>query len=115
MATITLTGIYEQARLTQEAKNEANRPGFQGKKPVTPVKTVTVTFNSNGGTGTMDTFTVKSGSKTALPTNAFTGPAGTTVFKGWGTTTGDAAPKAAGTVTAAISANTTYYAIWAAS
>lgn len=115
MATITLTGIYEQARLTQEAKNEANRPGFQGKKPVTPVKTFTVTFNSNGGTGTMDTFTVKSGSKTALPTCAFTGPAGTTVFKGWGTSTSDGSPKSAGTVTGAISANTTYYAIWAAS
>lgn len=112
MATITLTGIYEQAKLTQEAKNEANRPGFQGKKATTLVK---VTFNANGGTGTMDTFTLKSSSKTALPTCAFTGPAGTTVFKGWGTSTSDGSPKAAGTVTAAISANTTYYAIWAAS
>lgn len=113
MPTITLTGIYEQAKLTQEAKNEANRPGFQGKKSTT-VKTCTVTFDKNTGTGTMDAFTVKSGSKIALPTNAFTGPAGSTVFKGWGTTSADGSPKAAGTVTAAVSQNTTYYAIWAA-
>ena len=72
-----------------------------------PVTTYTVSFDANGGTGTMADVTGISGSYT-LPANGFTAPAGQQ-FKGWATS-------ASGTVitgtSITVSADTTLYAIW---
>ena len=72
-----------------------------------PVTTYTVSFDANGGTGTMAEVTGVSGSYT-LPANGFTAPAGQQ-FKGWATS-------ASGTVitgtSITVSADTTLYAIW---
>ena len=42
----------------------------------------TVTFDKNGGTGSMDSMTVKNGTKITLPSNGFTAPANKQ-FKNW--------------------------------
>ena len=72
-----------------------------------PVTTYTVSFDANGGTGTMADVTGISGSYT-LPANGFTAPSGKQ-FKGWATS-------ASGTVitgtSITVSADTTLYAIW---
>ena len=72
-----------------------------------PATTYTVSFNANGGTGTMADVTGVTGSYT-LPTCTFTAPSGKQ-FKGWATS-------ASGTVitgtSITVSADTTLYAIW---
>ena len=72
-----------------------------------PVTTYTVSFDANGGTGTMADVTGVSGEYT-LPENGFTAPTGK-YFKGWAFT-------ADGTVisgtTIDVTADTTLYAIW---
>lgn len=67
----------------------------------------TVSFNANGGTGTMDNVKVNSGKVYELSGCTFTPPSGK-AFKGWATS-------AAGTVitgTITVNANVTLYAIW---
>ena len=49
---------------------------------VTPVTTCTITFDKNGGTGSMDTVTVNSGSSYTLPACGFTAPQ-YKQFKNW--------------------------------
>ena len=71
-----------------------------------PVTTYTVSFNANGGTGTMANVTGVSGEYT-LPANGFTAPAGKQ-FKAWSV---DGVEKAAGD-TITVNANTTVTAIW---
>ena len=75
-------------------------------EPIPPT-TYTVSFDANGGTGTMADVTGVTGSYT-LPTCTFTAPSGQQ-FKGWATS-------ASGTVIAGtsitVSANTKLYAIW---
>ena len=72
-----------------------------------PATTYTVSFNANGGTGTMADVTGVSGSYT-LPANGFTAPLGQQ-FKGW-------ARSASGAVitdaSITVTENTTLYAIW---
>ena len=72
-----------------------------------PVTTYTVSFDANGGTGTMANVPNISGNYT-LPANGFTAPSGKQ-FKGWATS-------ASGTVitgtSITVSADTTLYAIW---
>ena len=71
------------------------------------VTTYTVSFNANGGTGTMANVTVSAGAYT-LPVNSFTAPAGKQ-FKGWAT--GATGAVIAGT-TYHVADNVTFYAIW---
>ena len=73
-----------------------------------PPATYTVSFNANGGTGTMAEVTGVSGAYT-LPANGFTAPDGKR-FVGWATSAGGTAIAAGGTIT--VSANVTLYAIW---
>lgn len=114
MTTIDCTGIFTKAALTQLDRQTVNRPGYQGKKAATPVKTYTVSFNVNGGTGSMDAFTVKEGSKIAIPTSAFTAPASQT-FKGWNSNKGGTGTAyTVGQVIGPINSNTTVYATWQA-
>ena len=72
-----------------------------------PVTTYTVSFDANGGTGTMPDVTGVSGEYT-LPANGFTAPSGKQ-FKGWATS-------ASGTVitgtSITVTADTKLYAIW---
>ena len=67
-----------------------------------PPATYTVSFNANGGTGTMAEVTGVSAGAYTLPANGFTAPDGKR-FVGWATSAG-------GTIT--VSANVTLYAIW---
>ena len=72
-----------------------------------PVTTYTVSFNANGGTGTMTAATGISGNYT-LPANGFTAPADQQ-FKGWATSASGAV--ITGT-SINVTENTTLYAIW---
>ena len=69
---------------------------------------VTITFNGNGGTGTMDSVTVKAGANYTLPSCGFTEPEGKQ-FKGWSTSADGSV--ISGT-TYEVSSDTTFYAIW---
>ena len=71
------------------------------------VTTYTVSFDANGGTGTMADVTGVTGSYT-LPANGFTAPSGKQ-FKGWATSASGAV--ITGT-SITVSADTTLYAIW---
>ena len=50
-----------------------------------PEITLTITFNANGGSGTMDYLSVKKGESCYLTENKFTPPAGCEKFLGWAT------------------------------
>ena len=69
--------------------------------------TYTVSFNANGGTGTMADVTDVSGEYT-LPANGFTAPDGKQ-FKGWATS---AYGSVISGTTYEVSSDTTFYAIW---
>lgn len=72
-------------------------------------QTYTVTFNANGGTGSMAVQTVNSGEETALKTNTFTRT--DYKFLGWATTSGGAVQyRDADSVT--LSKDLTLYAVW---
>ena len=90
--------------MTAPGTGTATYPGSTNSPSAT---TYTVSFDANGGTGTMADVTGISGSYT-LPANGFTAPAGQQ-FKGWATS-------ASGTVitgtSITVSADTTLYAIW---
>ena len=74
-----------------------------------PPATYTVSFNANGGTGTMAEVTGVPAGAYPLPANGFTAPDGKR-FVGWATSAGGTATAAGGTIT--VSANVTLYAIW---
>ena len=74
-----------------------------------PPATYTVSFNANGGTGTMADVTGVSAGAYTLPANGFTAPDGKR-FVGWATSAGGTATAAGGTIT--VSDNVTLYAIW---
>ena len=74
-----------------------------------PPATYTVSFNANGGTGTMAEVTGVSAGAYTLPANGFTAPDGKR-FVGWATSAGGTATAAGGAIT--VSANVTLYAIW---
>ena len=73
------------------------------------VTTYTVSFNANGGTGTMADVTGVSAGAYTLPANGFIAPDGKR-FVGWATSAGGTATSAGGTIT--VSDNVTLYAIW---
>ena len=74
-----------------------------------PSATYTVSFNANGGTGTMADVTGVSAGAYTLPANGFTAPDGKR-FVGWATSAGGTAIAAGGAIT--VSDNVTLYAIW---
>ena len=76
------------------------------------VRTFTISFEANGGTGTMDDATEISGNYT-LPNCSFTAPAGKT-FKEWSVEIGDAEPVTKAPNDAiSVTADTTVTAVWA--
>ena len=73
--------------------------------------TVTLTYNVNGGTGTISPVTVTSGNAVTLNNGStLTAPEGKT-FAGWATTSSAETPDATSPYT--VSANTILYAVWA--
>ena len=74
-----------------------------------PPATYTVSFDANGGTGTMAEVTGVSAGAYTLPANGFTAPEGKR-FVGWATSAGGTATAAGEAIT--ISDNVTLYAIW---
>ena len=78
------------------------------------VTTYTVTYNANGGTGTMTdpNSPYTSGSTVTVLANAFTAPSGMT-FSGWNTAANGSGTSYAANDHFNISANTTLYAQWA--
>lgn len=76
-------------------------------KTVTPVEKVTITFDKNGGSGSMESKSVAKGSSYTLPACTFTAPNGKE-FKAWQVGTKE---KAVGD-TITVDANTTVKAIW---
>ena len=75
----------------------------------TPPTTYTVSFNANGGTGTMADVTGVSAGAYTLPANGFIAPDGKR-FVGWATSASGTATAAGEAIT--ISDNATLYAIW---
>ena len=74
-----------------------------------PPATYTVSFDANGGTGTMAEVTGVSAGAYTLPANGFTAPDGKR-FVGWATSAGGTATAAGEAIT--VSDNVTLYAIW---
>ncbi|MBR1692901.1 MAG: chitobiase/beta-hexosaminidase C-terminal domain-containing protein, partial [Lachnospiraceae bacterium] len=73
-------------------------------------KTFTITFDANGGSGSMKALTVKKGERVTLPANGFTAPSGK-AFREWAIgSAGGTAVKAGDTYT--FTENTTLYAVW---
>ena len=81
-------------------------PEYTVTKPATT--TYTVSFNANGGTGTMADVTGVAAGAYTLPANGFTAPAGKQ-FKGWATS---ATGEVIATATYNVTGNVTFYAIW---
>ncbi|MCI6971576.1 MAG: InlB B-repeat-containing protein, partial [Eubacterium sp.] len=84
----------------------AGSPEYTVTKPATT--TYTVSFNANGGTGTMADVTGVAAGAYTLPANGFTAPAGKQ-FKGWATS---ATGEVIATATYNVTGNVTFYAIW---
>lgn len=73
---------------------------------------VTITFDANGGTGTMEAQTVTSGEAAALTANAFTRDGYT--FSGWNTAADGTGTSYADSASVTLDADTTLYAQWTA-
>lgn len=101
--------IYRLSYLVQSAKPDNTPSVNPGGTVNPPVTTYTVSFNANGGTGTMANVTGVSGSYT-LPECTFTAPEGQQ-FKGWATS---ANGEVISGTSINVTANTTLYAIWEA-
>ena len=79
-------------------------------RPVIPPATVTVTFDANGGTGTMAPQTFTTGVAQALTANSFTRT--DYVFSGWNTSADGSGTSYSDGQSISISANMTLYAQW---
>lgn len=110
MTTISTVGVWAESLKTRTDVNSVNRPGYSGGSTTA---SYTITFNANGGTGSMPAFTVGDGSAYALPTSSFTAPS-SKKFKAWNTVpAGTGTSATAGTVVTTATADKTYYAIYA--
>ena len=98
----TSTLISSNASYTTSVTNLVIRAVFEEDDAVT---TYTVTFDKNGGTGTMDDVTGLTGTYT-LPANGFTAPANKQ-FKGWSLTSNGEI-----ITTVSMTEDRTVYAIW---
>jgi uncharacterized repeat protein (TIGR02543 family) len=101
------SGSVTLADATSETTTFTMPKGYVSVKATYIKTTYTVTFNANGGTGTMTAVSVVSGSYT-LPENGFKAPAGND-FKGWATS---ADGEVISGTTIDVTANITLYAIW---
>lgn len=93
---------------TMPASNVTVSATFKAVTDTPGPTTYTVTFNANGGSGSMDAVTVTAGESYTLPSCGFTAPEGKQ-FKGWATAAGGEVISGG---TYQITADTTLYAIW---
>ncbi len=108
--TVTVDGVAWTAG-TLDVENHyslvwVQSPEYTVTKPATT--TYTVSFNANGGTGTMAAVTGVAAGAYTLPANGFTAPAGKQ-FKGWATS---ATGSVITTATYNVTGNVTFYAVW---
>ena len=114
--TITFTNPSERTGYTFAGWNPASiAKGSTGNKTVTATwtaNTYTVTFNANGGTGTMDPQTVEHNVPEALNANTFTPPTGLS-FAGWNTAPDGTGTSYTNSQSVTLTADLTLYAQWA--
>ena len=108
ISTLTKDTVKMNNATTVIAQYVPGENGFTGIYALEPFATYTVTFDANGGTGSMADATGVSGEYT-LPANGFTAPAGKQ-FKAWSV---GGVEKAVGDKIT-VTANTTVTAIWEA-
>ena len=75
-----------------------------------PTSNVTLTYNVNGGTGTIDPVSVAAGTAVTLNNGSTLTPPEGKTFSGWATTDSAQTPDATSPYT--VSADTTLYAVW---
>ncbi len=114
--TITFTNPNERTGYTFAGWNPASiAKGSTGNKTVTATwtaNTYTVTFNANGGSGTMDPQTVEHNVPEALNANTFTPPTGLS-FAGWNTAPDGTGTSYTNSQSVTLTADLTLYAQWA--
>ncbi|MFZ2756043.1 MAG: SpaA isopeptide-forming pilin-related protein, partial [Atopobiaceae bacterium] len=99
---------------TTEKTAEAQTTPAAAPMMLAPMATgdITVTFDANGGSGTMNSQTIANGTETALDKNTFTHDGDGYAFAGWNTATdGTGTPYADG-AKVTFSVDTTLYAQW---
>ncbi len=99
---------YGQMRYNCGSFNQVNRTAITATFTVNP----TVTFNANGGTGSMSNQQVTYNTATQLTANAFTRSGFT--FNSWNTVAGGGGTSYANQANVTLTANTTLYAQWTA-
>ena len=95
---------------TANAKSGTTIPYTNGKWQVTELKNFTVTFDANGGEGTMAAQTVKEGTPTALSSNVFTREGYS--FTGWNTAADGTGTKYDDKQEITVTGDITLYAQW---
>ena len=105
-----VTSLYAIYKPTNASAPDWGWTGNSGWSAGT-TQQVTITFNANGGTGTMPTQTILKNTPTALRICDFDAPAGKT-FAGWSTNSGASSPTYGDNGVVSLSSNTILYAIW---
>jgi uncharacterized repeat protein (TIGR02543 family) len=108
----TITGLSNSTsydfRVVARTSTNSSLPSTVRTHTITPR---TISFNSNGGTGTMATMDVADSVSTTLPANTFTRDRYT--FRGWNTAAnGTGTNHTDGANLSAVGANVTLYAMW---
>ena len=103
---VVIVGNGDKTEVTQLADPEGNLFPLDLVDEPTPQK-YTVTFDANGGSGSMDAAKVEQGQKLTLPANGFTAPDGKR-FKAWNVNGTEYQPEAQVDITA----DTTVKAVW---
>lgn len=108
-----LSGKGDETCFTSD--NSSYIVGLNGSGEAILGTPVTVSFDANGGTGTMSDMVFANGSTITLPTCTFTPPT-LSIFNGWNTAAdGSGTAYIDEAVTSAITSNTTLYAQWISS
>lgn len=82
-----------------------------GDDPTPPTPTYTLSYDENGGTGTMDSQSAESGQSVTVLANAFTAPTGYT-FKEWNTNAKGSGTKYTAGQNVTLTEDLTLYAVW---
>ena len=109
----TVSAVYAGTSGTSEvaaAGSVATSNLYAKIEPAAAATNYAITFNANGGSGTMDAAT-STGANYTLPACTFAAPGGK-VFDKWARGSTSGTKYAAGTALTDISAATTFYAIW---
>ncbi len=84
---------------------------YSGGDDPTPIQTYTLSYDENGGTGTMDSQSAESGQSVTVLANAFTAPTGYT-FKEWNTNAKGSGTKYTAGQSVTLTEDLTLYAVW---